>query len=65
MNLIVLQAKHWGEELTEQEKETLVKYENLEFYVKTLISPLDVDENELNKMLKYADDKIKPAPNKT
>jgi len=47
------------EQMTKQEKESLVKYENIENYVKTLISPLDVDENELNKMLKYAEEEIK------
>lgn len=53
------------DELTEHEKETLLRYDNLEFYIKTLISPLEAEECELNKMLKYAEEKIKPAPNNT
>ena len=51
------------DELTDHEKETLVKFDNVNSYVKTLISPLDVEEDELNKMLEYAAEKIKPAPN--
>ncbi len=53
------------DELNEHEKETLVKSDNVDTYVKTLISPLEVEEDQLNKMLKYAAEKINPAPNKT
>jgi len=44
--------------LTKQEKEALTNFKNVEFYIKTLISPLKVDDIEFNKMLKYAEEKI-------
>jgi hypothetical protein len=44
--------------LTKQEKEALTNFKNVEFYIKTLISPLKVDDLEFNKMLKYAEEKI-------
>ena len=53
------------DELTTMRKETLVKYDNVEFYVKTLISPLEVEENELNKMLNYAQEKLNQHLTKT
>ena len=52
-------------ELTNQEKETLVKFGEVDSFVKTLISPLDVEEGELRKMLKYATEKIKSTSDKT
>jgi len=44
--------------LTKQEKEALTNFKNVEFYIKTLISPLKVDDIEFNKMLKYTEEKI-------
>ncbi|EMS34785.1 hypothetical protein C943_03472 [Mariniradius saccharolyticus AK6] len=49
------------DELTTQEKETLIKYDNIEFYVRTLISPLEVEEIELAKLVNYANERIKTS----
>ncbi|MEQ9090124.1 MAG: hypothetical protein RIE52_03495 [Balneola sp.] len=49
------------DELTKHDQEILLKHNNVEFYVKTLISPLEVEEVELNKMINYAKSKIKTS----
>ena len=46
------------DELTDQEKNTLIKSGGISKYVKTLISPLEFEEEEFNKLLKYAEEQI-------
>tara|TARA_B100000949_G_C14281283_1_gene451959 strand:+ start:1665 stop:2063 length:399 start_codon:yes stop_codon:yes gene_type:complete len=46
------------DELTEQDRETLLDHNSLESYVNNLISPLEAEESEVKKMIFYAKRRI-------
>ena len=47
------------DELTENEVLTLIQNESLEFYIRTLISPLDFEDEEFVKLIEYAQERLK------